>query len=95
MSEFVKLIFIKRGLSEKYADTFNTEADPPNNMKVFLFVYQRTFRNFSPYVNSLIKYSSMLRRGFLVRSTCRSASVTFPDVITFNLQPILNLNTSV
>ena len=50
-----------RGLSIKYEDTVNTEANTSNNKELFLFVLLRTIWQFIyefsfQYVNSEIKY---------------------------------------
>ena len=51
-----------RGLSVKYEDTVNTEANTSNNMELFLFVlFKKTIWQFIyefsfQYVNSEIKY---------------------------------------
>ena len=49
------------GLSVKYEDKVNTEANTFNNMELFLFVLLRTIWQFKyefsfPYVNTEIKY---------------------------------------
>ena len=50
-----------RGLSVKYEDTVNTEANTFNNMELFLFVFLRTILQFIyefsfQYVHFEIKY---------------------------------------
>ena len=87
-----------RGLSVKYEDTVNTEANTSNNMELFLFVLLRTIWQFIyefsfQYVNSEIKYKTFLCSGVLDAEHC----VHFHDVFGYYhtcLQCVFNLNTS-
>ena len=87
-----------RGLSVKYEDTVNTEANTSNNMELFLFVLLRTIWQFIyefsfQYVNSEIKYYTFLCSGVLGAEHCVHVRDVFGYYHTC-LQGVFNSNTS-